>query len=162
MLSDALTAAAAAAGTAVASSAGTELWATVRATTARWLGRNDEVAIQAELERLDASAAAVIAGAPEAGADDQRGVVADAWRERFLDFLCHVRAEERQHIAAQVQAWADDITRRTRGSASAGTAGLAVAGDVHIHAENHGYAAGVQNFGNPLANPTGSGPASPA
>jgi hypothetical protein len=56
MLEQALTALAAAGGTAVVQAAGTDAWTGLRQAVARWFGRGDRQRERVELERLDRTA----------------------------------------------------------------------------------------------------------
>ena len=65
MLAEALTALAAAGGTAVVQAAGTDAWTGFRARVAKWFARGDTGREQVALERLDRTAAALGAAGPQ-------------------------------------------------------------------------------------------------
>ncbi|MGW7018682.1 hypothetical protein ACWGGS_04930 [Streptomyces decoyicus] len=131
---------AAAGGAAVVQAAGTDLWAGLRQRVARLLGRGDAQREQAELERLDRTAAAVRA----VGADTEervRIVEEISWRTRFETLLESSTAEERELVAIELRALLADTTP----PASASSGGFAAGGKVDIHAEGGAIAAGVIN-----------------
>ena len=64
VLAEALTALAAAAGTAVVQAAGTDAWTGFRSEVARWFGGRDALREESALERLDQAAAALKAAGP--------------------------------------------------------------------------------------------------
>lgn len=95
---------------------------------------------QAELERLDRTAAAVRA----VGADTEervRIVEEISWRTRFETLLESSTAEERELVATELRALLADATP----PASASSGGFAAGGKVDIHAEGGAIAAGVIN-----------------
>ncbi|CAM5506152.1 hypothetical protein [Streptomyces abikoensis] len=102
MLSEALTAAAAAGGTAVVRSAGTDAWPGLRQRVARWFG-GGEARERAELERLDRTAraleAATAAGQSERIRDRQEAV----WQDRFETLLEGLAAEQRDAAADELR-----------------------------------------------------------
>ncbi|MFE5870463.1 hypothetical protein ACFQ6V_17715 [Streptomyces roseifaciens] len=104
MLSEALTAAAAAAGTAVVQTAGTDAWTGLRERVARWLGRGDETREHVALERLDRTATALEtvtrSGQPERTRDRQEAV----WQDRFETLLESLPAEQREPAAEELKA----------------------------------------------------------
>jgi hypothetical protein len=77
-----LTALAAAGGTAVVQAAGTDAWTGFRQAVARWFGRGDAQREQAELERLDQTAAALETADPTQ-ADRVRISSEAAWHARI-------------------------------------------------------------------------------
>ncbi|MBL1083710.1 hypothetical protein JK359_17335 [Streptomyces actinomycinicus] len=139
MLEAALTALAAAGGTAVVQAAGTDAWDGVKARVARLLGRGDQNREQAELERLDQAASTLQA----AGADEGELVRArqeSSWQTRFEALLENLAGEERGRAAAQLRALVEERTGAVT-EVSAGDGGVAVGGNVNIRAEHAGVAA---------------------
>ncbi|MFI1431640.1 hypothetical protein [Streptomyces lydicus] len=149
MLDQALTALAAAGGTAVVQAAGTDMWTGLRQAVARWFGRGDEQRERAELERLD-QAASELEPADETGAERARVRQEVAWQTRFEALLESLDAAERSRAAEELSVL---LTQHTANrGVSVGDGGQAVAGDVRIEAD-HGSAA-AWNMGNvTLGNP---------
>ncbi|UYB37820.1 hypothetical protein SLV14_000104 [Streptomyces sp. Je 1-4] len=133
---------AAAGGAAVVQAAGTDLWAGFRQRVAQLLGRGDTQREQAELERLDRTAAVVRTVGPDT--EERARIVEEvSWRTRFETLLESSAPEERALVAAELRALLADATPSTATSASAG--GFAAGGRVDIHAESGAIAAGVIN-----------------
>ncbi|SEL28751.1 hypothetical protein [Streptacidiphilus jiangxiensis] len=103
MLAEALTALAAAGGTAVAKAAGTDLWKGLRDQVARWFGRGDAQREQRELERLDRSAAELEAAAP-IELERVRARQEIAWQTRIETLLEELDDEQREQAAAELRA----------------------------------------------------------
>lgn len=101
MLTEALTAVAAAGGTAVVQAAGTDAWKDLRQRVAALLGRGDQQREQAELERLDLTAAAVAQSAGQ-GAERAAAQQATAWRGRFEVLLEGLDEPTRAQAAAEL------------------------------------------------------------
>ncbi|MGC0334191.1 hypothetical protein RKD23_007181 [Streptomyces sp. SAI-170] len=155
MLPEALTALAAAGGTAVVQAAGTNAWEGFRQAVARWFGRGDDDRERVELERLDRSAAELTA-VSEGGADRLRLRQEAVWQTRFEQLLEALPEAEREQAAAALRAL---LAERTPTSAvSAGDGGLAVGGDVRIHADHGSVAGGVIQGDIHLGNPSRPGP----
>jgi hypothetical protein len=107
MLNEAMTALAAAGGTAVVQAAGTDAWHGLRDRVARLLGRGDEERRQVQLERLDRTAAALAAGG--SGADEQTCTRQEAaWQERFEILLESLGEDEREAVYAELRAIIDE------------------------------------------------------
>ncbi|MFE0175316.1 hypothetical protein ACFWZ2_23645 [Streptomyces sp. NPDC059002] len=102
MLDDAMTALAAAGGTAVVQAAGTDAWAGVRAAVARWFGRGDAARERAELARLDRTDATLTGADGELGRrlrDDER----ISWRTRFEIALDDLDDTVRQELGDELR-----------------------------------------------------------
>ena len=82
MLAEALTAVAAAGGTAVVQAAGTDAWTGFRSRVAKWFARGDAGREQVALERLDQAAAALEAAGP-GEVEWVRAVQEASWQARF-------------------------------------------------------------------------------
>jgi hypothetical protein len=151
MLSEALTAVAAAGGTAVVQAAGTDVWTVVRSRVAALLGR-DAAAQQTVLTRLDRTVSELEETRESDGT--QRIRFGEAWRTRFEDFLDDLPAEEQEDAARALQGIIA-LGALGQGGATAGTRGLAVSGDLHVQAEHGSVAGGVLNIEGSLnlANP---------
>lgn len=107
MYNEAMTALAAAGGTAVVQAAGTDVWHGLRDRVARLLGRGDEERRQVQLERLDRTAAAL--GADEDGADEETSTRQEAaWQERFAMLLESLDDDERDAVGAELRAIIDE------------------------------------------------------
>ncbi|MFF2119350.1 hypothetical protein ACFVXH_18695 [Kitasatospora sp. NPDC058184] len=152
MLSEALTALAAAGGTAVMTAAGTEAWEGFRRKVADWFGRGDGGRETVELERLDRTAAE-LAGA-EAGQLERLRIRQEAsWQARFEAFLEALPEEERERAGEALRALLEEAA--ARGSqVSAGAGGLAVGGNVQVSANRGSVAAGVIHGGVSLGRPS--------
>jgi hypothetical protein len=138
VLAEALTALAAAGGTAVVQAAGTDAWAGFRSRVAKWFGRGDTKREQAMLERLDRAAAVLEAAGPgevERVRTDQEA----SWQTSFEILLEGLDGEEQQQAAAELR----DLLAGLVGGrvAAVGPGAVAVVGDVGIHAETGGAAA---------------------
>ncbi|MFE6281386.1 hypothetical protein [Streptomyces sp. NPDC057877] len=149
MLSEAMTALAAAGGTAVVQAAGTDAWAEVRLRVARWFGRGNPQREHAELERLDQTAGEL----DGARADDLERVrirQEAVWQGRIQALLESMERVEQDRVAAELRTLLGRQTSRP--SVSAGPGGLAVGGDVHVRADHRSAAAvtmGNVTLGNP-------------
>lgn len=153
MLSEALTALAAAGGTAVVQAAGTDAWQGLRQAVARWFGRGDEERERALLERLDRSADALTAAS---GSELERFELSEqaVWRTRFETVLEDLGESERQQAAEALRALLD---AHAAPGVSAGDRGVAVGGRVDIRAD-HGSAAALRMGDVTLNNPPQPGP----
>jgi hypothetical protein len=109
MLTEALTAAAAAGGVAVAQAAGTDSWAWFRTRCARLLGRGDSRREGEALDQLDRTAAVLDAAAD----DDERRRVRDAharlWQGEFASLLESLGQEEQERIISELDALAREF-----------------------------------------------------
>jgi hypothetical protein len=155
MLAEALTALAAAGGTAVVQAAGQDAWTGFRARVARLFARGDAGREQAALERLDRTAAALEAAG--SGEVERVRIGQEAsWQTMFELLLDGLDGEGQQRVA-------DDLRDLLAGSGSraiaTGQGAVAVAGDVGIHAETGGVAA--WQMGSVRAGSPAGGPAAP-
>lgn len=151
MLEEALVALATAGGTAVIQAAGTDVWARVRDRVAEFLGRGENERTRAVLKQLDQTAAELAAERGE-DAKHARSRLEAAWRTRFEDLLADLEDDERK-LAAELLRELATLAGVDSSSVSAGAGGLAVGGDVDIHAEGGSVAAGVVQGGVHLGNP---------
>ena len=95
MLAEALTALAAAGGTAVVQAAGKDAWTGFRARVAKWFARGDAEREQVALERLDRTAAALEAAGPGEVERVRAGQEA-SWQTMFEILLEGLDGEEQQ------------------------------------------------------------------
>jgi len=102
MLTEALTAAAAAGGGALVQAAGTDAWNGVRDAVARLLGRDEVRREQAERERLDRTRA-VLEAAEEGEAERVRAAQATTWQSRFEALLEELPDAGRQRVVAELE-----------------------------------------------------------
>ena len=157
MLAEALTALAAAGGTAVVQAAGTDAWTGFRSRVARWFARGDTGREQVALERLDRTAAALEAAEPGEVERVRAGQEA-SWQTMFELLLEGLGGEEQQRAADELH----DVLAALGGgrAAAVGRGAVAVAGDVGIHGETGGAAAwqmGDVQIGYPSGGPAGPG-----
>jgi hypothetical protein len=136
VLAEALTALAAAGGTAVVQAAGTDAWAGFRSRVAKWLGRGDARREQSALERLD-QVAASLETAGQGEAERLRSRQQAAWQARFEIVLEGLDGDEQQRAADELR----DLLAFAGGAAAIGQGAVAVGGDVSIRAETGGAAA---------------------
>ncbi|MEV4503173.1 hypothetical protein [Streptomyces klenkii] len=104
MLSEALAAVAAAGGTAVVQSAGTDAWTGLRQQVARWFGRDDEARERVELERLDRTAVALKAAAASGELARIRDRQEAVWQDRFETLLEGLPAGRQGGVAEELRA----------------------------------------------------------
>jgi hypothetical protein len=158
MLAEALAALAATGGTAVIQAAGTDLWVTFRERVAGLLGRGHQRQTEAALEQLDQTAVmleqAVTDSEDEADVERVRTRLEIAWQTRFTDALESLDPGEREEAAERLR----ELVELAQGGVSAATGGMAVRGDVDIHAEGGSVAAGVIHGGVSIGNPPQPGP----
>ena len=102
MLDQALIALAALGGTAVVQAAGTDAWEGIRRAVAQWFGCGDTILEQAELERLDASAAALEAAGP-GEAEREQARQEGLWHGYFQAMLERLDGPERERAAEALQ-----------------------------------------------------------
>ena len=138
MLSEALTALAAAGGTAVVQAAGTDAWTGFRARVAKWFARGDTGREQVALERLDRTAAALGAAGP-GEVERVRARQEASWQTTFELLLEGSDGGEQQRAADELRDLLADFAGGR--AAAVGQGAVAVAGDVDIHAETGGAAA---------------------
>jgi len=154
MLSEAMTALAAAGGTAVVQAAGTDAWTEMRQQVARWFGRGNPQREQVQLERLDQTAAEVEAARP-AEAERVRIRQEAAWQGRIEALLESLEEVERAQVVDELRTLqAQQTSHRT---VLADQSGLAVGGDLNVQADN-GSAAAVTMGNVTLGNPSQPGP----
>jgi hypothetical protein len=154
MLSEAMTAPAAAGGTAVVQAAGTDAWTGVRRQVARWFSRGNPQREHAQLERLDQTAAELEAARPTE-AERVRIRQEAAWQGRIEAMLESLEDIERARVADELRTLlAQQASHR---SVSADQSSLAVGGDVNVQAD-HGSAAAVTMGNVTLGNPPQPGP----
>jgi len=107
MLAEAMTAAAAAAGTTVVQSASSDLWTAFRERCARLVGRGDPARENDALERLDQTAAVL-----DAAGEEESGRVRDLqvglWQGRFESLLESLEQPERERLVAELRALAEE------------------------------------------------------
>ncbi|MFF2009260.1 hypothetical protein ACFVWY_09325 [Streptomyces sp. NPDC058195] len=154
MLSEAMTALAAAGGTAVAQAVGTDAWTGVRQQVARWFGRGDPQREHAQLERLDQTVAELEA-APPTDAERLRIRQEAVWQGRIEALLEGLEDVERGQVADELRALL--AQQASHGGVSAGRSGLAVGGNVNVRAD-HGSAAAVTMGNVTLGSPSQPGP----
>ncbi|WP_424891498.1 hypothetical protein [Streptomyces sp. XH2] len=104
MLSEALAAVAAAGGTAVVRSAGTDAWSELRRRVARWFGRGDEARERVELERLDRTAVALEAAAASGEVIRIRDRQEAVWQDRIETLLEGLPPDQRAGAAEELRA----------------------------------------------------------
>ncbi|WP_331717876.1 hypothetical protein OG468_41335 (plasmid) [Streptomyces zaomyceticus] len=158
MLPEAMTALAAAGGTAVVQAATTDAWTGFRQRMAQWFGRGDQQRENAELERLDRTAGELESATSSGPAEAERAHVRHeaGWQARIEMLLENLADAERSRAAEELQTLLAQHT--SQGGVSAGQGGLAAGGDVHIHAEGGSIAAGVLHGGAHIGHPPATGP----
>jgi hypothetical protein len=154
MLSEAMTALAAAGGTAVVQAAGTDAWTGVRQQVARWFGRGNPQREHAELERLDQTAGELEAARP-AEVERIRIRQEAAWQGRIEALLESLEDIERARIVDELRTLLAQQASPRR--VSAGQSGLAVGGNVRVQADHGGFAAGMVQGDVTLGNPSQPG-----
>jgi hypothetical protein len=177
MLEQALTALAAAGGTAVVQAAGTDAWGGLRQAVARWFGGGDPQRERAELERLDQTAGALATAATAETAEAAEAAEAAgaagavegervrirqeaAWRARIEAFLEGLDDTERSQAAEELRALLARHTPQAGVSAGHGelASELVVGGSADIRAEGGSIAAGVIHGGAHIARPPAPDP----
>ncbi|MFC4961068.1 hypothetical protein ACFPFX_32740 [Streptomyces mauvecolor] len=151
MLTEAMTALAAAGGTAVVQAAGTDVWTGFRQQVAMWFGRGNAQRESAELERLDQTAAAL----RTAGAEQVERVrirQEATWEAWFISLLESLNDEQREQAATELRALLTQYA--PQGGASAGQGGIAASGDVIARAEQGSIAANMLYGGASVGTPT--------
>ena len=163
VLAEALTALAAAGGTAVVQAAGNDAWAGFRSRVAKWFGRGDAGRERVALERLDRTAAALEAAGPGEVERVRAGQQA-SWQTMFEILLEDLDEEEQQQAADELRDLLDNVAGGW--AAAVGQGAVAVAGDVDIRAETGGAAAWQMGDvqighlpGGPAGAPVGPSPA---
>jgi hypothetical protein len=143
MLPEALTALAAAAGTAVVQAAGTDAWKGIRERVARLFARGDARRESAESQRLDETAAALKA-APADRLQLLRVRHEAVWQTRFEELLEGLTEPERGRVAAELQALLHG-GGGPAGNVSAETGGVAASGNAAISAGDGSVIGGTGN-----------------
>ena len=156
MLEQALTALAAAGGSAVVQAAGTDAWAGLRQGVALWSGRGDERRERAELERLDRTAGELEAAEPTE-AEQARIRQEAAWTARIEALLENLENTQRAQAADELRTLLTQHSPQGD-TVSATQGGLVASGDLNIHAEKGSIAAGVINGGAHIGPPPQPGP----
>jgi hypothetical protein len=148
MLSEGMTALAAAGGTAVVQAAGTDAWTGFRQRVASWFGRGNPQRENAELQRLGQTAGELETAATAGPTELERVRIRQegAWQARIEALLESLNDTERAPAADELRALLAQHTSQS---------GLAVGGNVDIRAEGGSIAAGVihggAHIGPPLA-----------
>ncbi|MGZ9935833.1 hypothetical protein ACXNSR_38835 [Streptomyces sp. NC-S4] len=138
-----------AAGAGVVQAATTDAWAGVRVRVARWFGRGSERREQAQLERLDRTAAELVAGG---GAERERELLARGWQIRFEGVLEDLEEPEQQLAAAELRTLLEEEGVGA-GGVSAGPGGVAAGRDISVKAEHGSIAAAVLEGGAHIGHP---------
>lgn len=155
MLSEAMTALAAAGGTTVVQAATTDAWAGLRQQLGRWLSRGNPQRETAELDRLDQAAGELDTAGPTE-LERVRIRQETAWQVRIETVLESLDDTERAQAAQQLSALLNRHVPQGDG-VSASQRGQAVGGDVDIRA-NHASAAAWNMGSVTLGNPPKPGP----
>ncbi|WP_371660723.1 hypothetical protein [Streptomyces sp. NBC_00280] len=109
MLVEGLIAVATAGGGAIVQAAGTDAWAGIRSGVARILGRGESDREQAELERLDQTRAELESTSDGAEVERVQTVLVTRWQTRLEMLLEQLPNEERQQVAAELQALVQQV-----------------------------------------------------
>ncbi|MFB6679961.1 hypothetical protein ACFCWG_47795 [Streptomyces sp. NPDC056390] len=104
-----LIAVAAAGGGAIVQAAGTDAWAGIRSGVARILGRGEAGREQAELERLDQTQAELESAGDGTESERVQTVLVTRWQTRLEMLLEQLPDEERQQVAAELQALVQQV-----------------------------------------------------
>ncbi|WP_406219019.1 hypothetical protein [Streptomyces canus] len=104
MLVEGLIAVAASGGGAIVQAAGTDAWAGIRSGVARILGRGEAAREQAEIERLEQTRAELESAGDGAESERVQTVLVTRWQTRLEMLLEQLPDEERQQVAAELQA----------------------------------------------------------
>ncbi|MER5710438.1 hypothetical protein [Streptomyces sp. NPDC002122] len=153
MLGEALTALAAAGGTAVVQAAGTSAWQGLQQALAGWFGQGDQERERAVLERLDGTSVD-LASASDAELERTTIWQQATWQARFEAVLEELRESEREQSAEALRVL---LNTYMGWGASAGHGGAAVSGRVDIRAD-HGSAAALRMGDVTINNPPQPGP----
>ncbi|MEU6821112.1 hypothetical protein ABZ921_10815 [Streptomyces atriruber] len=150
MLEQALAQLAVVGGAAVVQAAGTDAWTGLRQAMAGWFGLGDGSRTeQAELERLDRTAAALQA----TGDTEQERIRQEAsWQARIEARLENLQSAERDEAADQLRALLARLA--VPGVGSLGLSELTTGGNVDIRADHGSIAAGVVHGGAHVGNPS--------
>lgn len=143
VLAESLEALAAAGGAAVVQAATTDAWTELRDRVARWFARGDGERERVQLERLDRSAAELVASG---GSEQEQGLQARVWRTRIEDLLEGLDDDaEREQAATELRTLLADTA--AAGGVSAAAGGVAAGRDVGVSAEGGSIAAAVLHGG---------------
>ncbi|WP_030732516.1 hypothetical protein [Streptomyces sp. NRRL S-237] len=149
MLAEAMTALAAAGGTAVVQAAGTDVWTGFRQQVAGWFGRGGNAQREsAELERLDQTASALEAAGPEQ-VERVRLRQEAYWEAWFVTFLEGLEDAQREQAASELRALLVG-----QPAPQAGQGGVAAGRDVNVKAEQGSIAAAVLHGGASIGTPS--------
>lgn len=157
MLSEAMTALAAAGGSAVVQAAGTDAWTGFRKRMAQWFGRGNAHRENAVLERLDQTAGELEKAAAVGPSEVERLRIRQeaAWQARIEAVLEGL--DDTEQASASEMLGALLARRIPQSSVSAGDGGLAV-GNVDARAEGGSIAVGVIHGGAHIARPPAPDP----
>lgn len=151
-----LAAVATAGATAIATAAGTGLWKDFYPRLKSWFGKLGERRAQTALNRLEASVAEIEAAPEDTTVRDKAKA---SWQERFEDFLAELDPSEQESLAEELVTLAKQVeSDRASARVSAGDGGMAVGGDVHVNAKDHGIAVAKNQGGINVGNPPQPGP----
>jgi hypothetical protein len=151
MLVEAMTALASAGGAAVVQAAGTDAWEGFRQQVAHFFARGDRQRERAELERLDQTVTAL--EVTDASEVERIRIRQEAsWQTRFEALLESLDEAEREQAAAQLRGILEEQAKASR-AVSAGLGGVAVGGNMDIHAEGGSIAGGVIRGGASIGTP---------
>lgn len=148
MLAESLTALAAAGGAAVVQAATTDAWTGLRVQVAQWFGRGDSRREQAQLERLDRTAAQLTASC---GAEREQVRQETVWQTLIEQLLESLEDAEREQAAADLRALLKETS--AAGGVSAGADGAAAGRDINVKADNGSIAAAVLEGGAHIGHP---------
>ncbi|MFE4540044.1 hypothetical protein ACFRKB_34075 [Streptomyces scopuliridis] len=137
----------------MAQAAGTSSWQGLQQAVARWFGGGQEDRERVTLERLELSAA-TLAAADDEGIVLVRQSEQALWQARFETALEGLDDREREAAAQALRALLRE--QASPPTVSAGEGGVAVGGDVSIHAD-HGAAA-LQMRDVTVGSPSSPGP----
>ncbi|MFJ3861728.1 hypothetical protein ACIPRL_36590 [Streptomyces sp. NPDC090085] len=152
MLAEAMTALAAAGGTAVVQAAGTDVWTGFRQGVAGWFGRGGNAQREsAELERLDRTASALEAASPDQ-VERMRLRQEASWEAWFIAFLEGLDEVQREQAVGELRALLGQDAPQADVSAVQG--GVAVGRDVNVTAEQGSIAAAVLHGGATIGTPS--------
>lgn len=110
MLTEAVIAVAAAGGTSVVQAAGTDAWASFRRRFAALMGRGDAQRAEAELVRLDRTAAAITTAEPEQ-LERVRTLQEGSWQTRLESWFEAASAEEREQAVQELTSIITEISK---------------------------------------------------
>lgn len=151
MLAEAMTALAAAGGTAVVQAAGTDVWTEFRQRVARWFGQGNVQRERTELDRLDQTAAALEAAEGQQ-AERVRLRQEASWEAWFIALLEGLNDDQREQAAAELRTLLVEYS--PQGGVSAGQYGIAAGRDVNVRAEQGSVAAALLQGDVNMSTPT--------